>query len=258
MEEKNTIEDKSVIVIGTGAVATNFIKHFLSIGITVIQQYGRTIPLEITIPFISDINNINTDADLYIIAVSDDAIAEVVEQLPSLNGLVVHTAGSVSLDIFASKFSKFGVFYPVQSFSNNRNIDLQLVPFIIEGNSMESVAILKALAVKISNNYFVFTYEKRLQLHLAAVFASNFSNHMNSIAQELLLNENIDFTILRPLLQETFNKILTINPLDAQTGPAKRNDINVLEKHSEILTNNPIFQEIYTLISKSISTFNKK
>jgi len=249
---------KTVVIVGTGSVASTFIFYFLAKKIQVIQQFGRKCPNKTIIPFTNEYKNIRTDADIYIIAVSDDAISEIVKNFPSVKGIVVHTAGSVSLDVLKTKFQNFGILYPLQSFSKFRQIDLQKVPFLIEANNKETEQLLVSFAQNISNNIKILTYEERLQIHLAAVFASNFSNHMNSIAQEILLEKNIDFSILKTLLEETFEKILTSNPKDAQTGPAKRNDLNILEKHSQMLASNPNFQEIYTLISKSIADFQKE
>ena len=251
----NNQKNDSIIIIGTGCVATVLIKNFISKGLNVIQQYGRTAPKDCSIPFISDINQLKPNADFYIVAVSDDSISEIASQLPKVNGVVAHTAGSVDIDVF-SKCNHYGVLYPLQSYSPNRNIEMESVPFLIEGNSSYSELLLKQLAEKISNTVTIMPFNNRLHVHLAAVFASNFSNHMNTIAQELLLEKNIDFTLLKPLLQETFAKILSSNPKEAQTGPAKRGDLKILEKHKEMLTSNPNFQEIYITVSKSIADFH--
>jgi len=249
---------KKVVIVGTGAVATTFISHFLSQDISVVQQFGRTIPKNPRLPFTNDYKNIRTDADLYIIAVSDDAISEIVKYFPKVNGIVVHTAGSVRLDILRSKFKNCGVLYPLQSFSKNRNFDFQSIPFLLEANNKETENSLNSFIHQMADNIQIVTYDERLQIHLAAVFASNFSNHMNTIAQEILSEKNIDVSLLKPLLQETCDKILTSNPKDAQTGPAKRNDVKILEKHSQMLASNPNFQEIYKLVSKSITDFHKE
>ena len=254
----NDTNKESVIIIGTGSVATHFINHLLSIGTPVIQQYGRSKPIEPKVPFTNNPKELRTDASYYIISVSDDAIDEVSQCLPRVEGIVVHTAGSVGIDIFESRFKNYGVLYPLQSFSNNRTINMLSVPFLIEGNSDQTEIKLLQFAKKISNNVCRMSYQERIQIHLAAVFACNFSNYMNTIAEELLKNKNIDFSLLKPLLQETFEKILTAKPEDVQTGPAKRNDKEIIEKHLKMLTNNPNFQEIYKLVSKSIADLYKK
>ena len=246
----------SVIIIGTGSVAECFIQHFLTNGIIVLQQFGRKCPDKVQVPFTNNPNTLSLDADLYIIAVSDDAINDIAFRLPKVQGIIVHTAGSVSIDVL-SRFEQYGVLYPLQSFSKGRKIDLRDVPFIVEGNTEEIQNRLSLFTEKIAKSVTIVPYSNRLQIHLAAVFASNFSNHMNTIAQKLLDDKNIAFSLLKPLLQETFDKILTTNPKDAQTGPAKRNDRNILEKHKEMLASNPNFQEIYQIVSKSIADLYK-
>jgi len=260
-EITKSLEDiQTVVIIGNGSVATHLIEHFTALNISVVQQFGRIQKTVSTpkIPFTNNYNHIRTDADLYIVSVSDDAISDVVNQIPQINGIIVHTAGSISMEMLAAKYSNYGVLYPLQSFSKNRNIDLQNSPFFIEANNSDTEIALLHFAKRISNNVKVMSYDERLTLHIAAVFTCNFTNHMATIAKELLESKNIDFTYLSPLIKETFDKILTSNPKESQTGPAKRNDIKILEKHSEMLTSNPIFQEIYTIISSSITTMYNK
>ena len=253
-------EIETVVILGNGSVATHLIEHFTALSIPVVQQFGRTQKTDSKskIPFTNTYQHIRTDADLYIVAVSDDAIAEVVKQIPELKGIIVHTAGSVSMEILAPKQLHYGVLYPLQSFSNNRNIYLQNSPFLLEANNSDTEIALMHFARRISNNVTVMSYDERLTIHIAAVFACNFTNHMATIAKQLLDEKNIDIELLKPLVRETFDKILTSNPKESQTGPAKRNDIKILEKHSEMLTSNPIFQEIYTTISSSITTMYNK
>lgn len=247
---------QTVVIIGNGSVATHLIEHFKALNISVIQQFGRTQKTGSTpkIPFTNNYQHIRTDADLYIVSVSDDAISDVVNQIPEINGIIVHTAGSINMESLDAKYSNYGVLYPLQSFSINRTIDLQNSPFFVEANNSDTEMTLLHFAKRISNNVKVMTYEERLTMHIAAVFACNFTNHMATIAKELLDKKNIDFGLLKPLLQETFDKILTQDPKESQTGPAKRNDIKILEKHLEMLTSNSNFQEIYKVISSNITS----
>jgi predicted short-subunit dehydrogenase-like oxidoreductase (DUF2520 family) len=259
-KEKSEIVPIKIVIIGTGSLASALLAFFHNNkGISVVQQYGRSKPSESIVPYTDSLQNL-LQAELYIIAVSDNAIPEIVKGMPKVTGLVIHTSGSVSLDVFKDKFLHYGSLYPLQSFTKNREIDLKTVPFILNQNSNLAKILFGIIAEQTSLcvTLYELSFEEKLQYHLAAVFANNFTNHMVYIAKELLEDKNLDFELLKPLLRESFDKILTTNPKDAQTGPAKRNDTNTMEKHLKMLTNKANFKEIYQAISTSITEAYKK
>lgn len=251
----------SVIILGAGNVATHLFKAFNKANdITVNQWFNRSLkPLQ---PFKNDVEIINDlsqlkDADIYIIAVSDDAIEELSKQLPFGNRLVVHTSGSVSLHNLDKKHLR-GVLYPLQTFSKNTELNFETVPFCIEIEHKSNFNILKELASSIGGKSYKVNSEQRSALHLAAVFVNNFTNQIYRIGHEIAESKSVDFNILKPLIKETANKIDNLSPYLAQTGPAKRNDKKTLKKHLKALDKN-IHKEIYELITKSIQqTHGKK
>lgn len=200
---------------------------------------------------IDDVAQVNRDADYYIIAVPDNAIGEVAAQLPKVKGIVAHTSGSVNMQVLQSCQCKgCGVFYPLQTFTRNKSIDFNEIPFFIEGSDEMTTDALCKLASKLSNSVHTADSKQRASLHIAAVFACNFANHLWSISSDILSEAGYDFGILRPLLAETLNKAFEITPSAAQTGPAKRGDTNVINAHIAKLDGNE--KELYKLITNMI------
>ncbi len=205
---------------------------------------------------ITDYKVIDTSSDIYIICVKDDAIAEVVKNLASLKlkGLVVHTSGSMNIGSLKSVSSRTGVYYPLQTFTKNTSIDWSTTPILIEGNTKTSSAILRSLASLVSKTVKQISSEKRLQLHLAAVFACNFTNALYASAFELV-ETNLskkDTALLQPIMLQSFNKLHSLAPKQAQTGPAMRNDKIVMKKHLELLSSNKELTAVYKLLSQLI------
>ena len=197
------------------------------------------------------------DADIILISVSDDAIREVALNCRArldndARPLIAHTSGSVGIEVLEDIARETGVFYPLQTFSRNVPLKYKEIPFFIEGSTPEAVRRLSHLARTISEHVYDADSEKRRRLHIAAVFACNFSNHLVSIADSLLHKQNMDYRVLLPLLKETVRKLERVAPADAQTGPAARKDHNVLGKHLEALAVVPEWQQIYKLLSDSI------
>lgn len=243
-----------VVIIGSGNVAQHLIKGFTVCGqVQLVQAFARNTaalshllsPEKIT----ASLNRL-ADADIYIIAVSDDAVADVSSQLCFKDKLVVHTSGSVALDRLNGN-NRRGVFYPLQTFSKNKDIDFSNVPICIESEFEEDYTTLQNLAMALSKSIYKIDSAQRQSLHVAAVFVSNFVNHLYSIGNTICLDNAIPFDILKPLINETANKINTLAPLQAQTGPAVRNDTKTLQKHLEFLQD--INQKtIYALFTQSI------
>jgi predicted short-subunit dehydrogenase-like oxidoreductase (DUF2520 family) len=248
---------KSVSIIGSGNLATHLARCLFLKGIQIRQIFSRNslhaaaLAHNVSAETISDIRDLRA-ADLIIICVTDSAIAEVSNQIPGIGGLVVHTSGSTSLNIL-EKHVAYGIFYPFQTFSRNVEVDFDKVPMFIEANNSLNTNLLVELAQTISSNVRVLTSEQRLKLHLAAVFACNFTNHMYTIAKDILTDADIPFDLLYPLIRETTEKVIkTGNPINAQTGPAVRSNIEILERHKELLGHKPLWQKIYTFVSNSI------
>jgi predicted short-subunit dehydrogenase-like oxidoreductase (DUF2520 family) len=195
-----------------------------------------------------------SDSTIFIICVSDDAIRSVATEiiLPD-DAILIHTSGSQPLDILQyAAISNTGVLYPLQTFSKNTRVDFKTVPIFIESNNEETEKVLMMLAKAISHQAKKIFSEERKALHVAAVFASNFSNHMLVLSKEILEKNSLSFDLLKPLISETINKSLTLGPENAQTGPALRGDMEILDGHLEFLQEDEDVAEIYKIISQHI------
>lgn len=244
----------SVVILGAGNVATHFFKAFNNTkDIRVIQWYNRHIQ---TIDYYKNMVDVTDDlsllkeADIYLIAVNDDAIAKFSSQLPFENKFVVHTSGSISLNDLDKKNIR-GVFYPLQTFSKEAEIDFKNLPICIETADKVCLSLLNKLAEDIGSKSYRVNSEQRSSLHLAAVFVNNFSNQLYRIAHEITESTSTNFDILKPLILETANKVQNLSPYMAQTGPAKRNDKKTIKKHLKKLENSP-HKAIYQLLTDSI------
>jgi predicted short-subunit dehydrogenase-like oxidoreductase (DUF2520 family) len=248
------------VIIGSGNVAQHLLLAFVQSKIVdVIQVYTRN-KNNTTLPFDSNkiTSNINAllEADIYIIAVVDNAINEVSSLLNFSNKLVVHTSGSVAINALDDRNRK-GVFYPLQTFSKQKKVDFKEIPICIESQNKNDYELLENIASSISNHVFNINSQQRKALHVSAVFVNNFVNHLYQIGQDICVENNIPFEILRSLILETSNKIISLSPSEAQTGPAIRNDTETINNHLNFLTDNNQ-KEIYKLITKSIIDHGKK
>jgi predicted short-subunit dehydrogenase-like oxidoreductase (DUF2520 family) len=249
-----------VVIIGSGNVAQHLIKAFAkSDNIDVIQAFSRNkeslISLLDSSKITTDLNAL-IDADLYIISVSDNAIAEVSHQLNIEKKLVVHTSGSVDIIDLDEKNRK-GVFYPLQTFSKNKDVNFDTILICLEAENNEDYKLLETVAKSISNQVFNINSNQRKALHVSAVFVNNFVNHLYKIGNDICNENNIPFEILQPLILETANKITLLSPNEAQTGPAKRNDTQTINTHLQFLTDENQ-KEIYKILTKSIIDNGKK
>jgi predicted short-subunit dehydrogenase-like oxidoreductase (DUF2520 family) len=249
-----------ITLIGSGNVAQHLIKAFTKSELIEIAQVFSRNKEKLTHLLHSD--KIVTDfsaliaTDLCIIAVSDNAISEVSRQLPFENQLVVHTSGTAPLDVLDSRNRK-GVFYPLQTFSKNKEVDFSEIPFCLEAENQIDFNVLETVAKSISNAVFAISSEQRRALHVSAVFVNNFANHLYQIGQQICEEHQVPFEILKPLIQETAEKIKTLNPAEAQTGPAKRNDSTTIEAHLKYLTNENQ-KNIYKILTQSIQNNGKE
>ena len=248
---------QNVVFIGAGNVATHLSQAMISEGFSIRQIFSRTddsaIPLAniCDCGYTTDIKKILPDADIYIFSLKDDILKEVIAKMSANNGLWIHTAGSISIDIFSGYAERYGVVYPLQTLSKSRKTDFSKVPLFVEGCTNIVENEVYNIAATISENVSRMASEKRKYLHLAAVFACNFSNHMYSLSAQILKKQGIDHQILQPLIDETANKLYSMSPESAQTGPAVRYDRNVIERHLSMLDDENM-KKIYTIISESI------
>lgn len=246
------------IIIGAGKLAWHLGPALKKAGYRIVQIYSRTLSsaaafgLHMDVPWITDINLLQEDAELVFFCISDRALEDLLPQIVLKDAFMIHTAGSVPADVFENRTSDFGVLYPLMTFTKTRPIDFRTVPVCIEANNKENENRLKNLAEKISNNVSVVNFENRKIMHMAAIFACNFTNHMYRAAYDILSQHEFDFNMLKPLIIETAKKVLEMSPHEAQTGPASRHDKNILSTHQLMLQDQPEWQKIYTFVSDSI------
>ena len=254
-----------IVFIGSGNVATHLSLALKSAGNDILQIYSRNfnnaqaLAEIVNAQPIDNLNNIISDADLYIFSIKDDALSEIIELMPVTFGIWVHTSGSVPIDLFEKRDPKagYGVIYPLQTFSKARKVDFSKISIFIEASSKEIEEILISLSRTISDNVRLLDSESRKFLHLSAVFANNFSNHMFTLSYEILKSKKIPFDVLRPLISETAAKVMEMEPAEAQTGPAIRLDENILNKHLDLIEDIQL-KEIYSILSKSINNYSVK
>ena len=251
-----------IVFIGAGAVATNLSNSFFKKGHRILQIISQnassasSLAREYSCSFSTDLEKSDSDADMTFICVKDQVLESVIEKLPISDGIFIHTSGSTSINILEKKFKNCGVFYPLQTFSKFKKVDLKSSPVFIEGNDETSFKQIEALAYQISETVIKATSQQRLALHVCGVFASNFSNHMYTLAYHLAKKHNVSFNVLFPLIKETAEKITLRAPATSQTGPAIRNEINILEKHKNFLKSEPDLLNIYNKLSESIIKFS--
>jgi len=247
-----------ITIIGSGNVATHMAAAFKNASHAIVQVYSRNMQNAALLAYhvkadaIDDLHNINPDTDLFVIAIKDDIIGPVAEQLAIHKKLIIHTSGAADMFTLLAFSDNVGVFYPLQTFSKTKEIDFWNVPLCIEGNTVEITTQLQQLAQTISNKVYLIDSAKRKTLHLAAVFACNFPNYLYNIAQQLLSKQDIDFELIRPLILETAEKVQHDLPANVQTGPAVRNDKTTMNAHLKLLHDEPQLQHLYELLSQGI------
>lgn len=243
----------SIVLLGIGNVATHLFHAFQNTEeVEIGQVFGRDVAaLDQFKPYTKVLNDTSdiTDADIYVLAVSDSSIPQVSQALRKKEGLVVHTSGSVPMT--AIQANRKGVFYPLQTFTKGKRIDFSEIPICIEASDKNDLELLKSLGKSISKQVHYITSEQREKLHLSAVLVNNFPNHLYKMAHDICTENNIPFHLLWPLISETGDKIRHLSPEEAQTGPARRNDVETMQRHLEQLKN-PVQKKIYQLVSESI------
>lgn len=273
-----------IVLIGAGNLATHLGKALHAAGHDMVQVFSRTMQSAETLASLldaeplTDIAQVRDDADEYIFSVKDSALVQLVAQLcrheadglgedGAVNALrkakkgehervFLHTAGSMPMSVFKGMAQHYGVLYPMQTFSKQREVDFSIIPCFVEANDEFAQKQIEGLAREISGRVYQLSSEDRKYLHLSAVFACNFANHCYAISQELLEEHGIPFDVMLPLINETAAKVHEMKPKDAQTGPAVRYDENVIGKQSKLLENHPHFKKVYDSMSKSIHGLN--
>ncbi|AYD46982.1 MAG TPA: DUF2520 domain-containing protein [Arachidicoccus soli] len=252
-----------IVIIGTGNVATVLAKKMIAAQHIIVQLIGRTessasqLASLLQCPYSLDLKNLAQDADIYFICAQDREIQTIVEgmNIPK-EAIVVHTAGGISIEVLAKKFKNYGVFYPLQSL-RKETAWLPIVPFFVDANSKENIGFLMDFAKTMSQLVQHADDIQRMHLHIAAVFVSNFTNYLYSLANDFCTTSQIDFSFLLPLIEETAKRLQLFAPAEMQTGPAVRGDRLTIEKHISLLNSFEEAQEVYDFLSKRIETHFK-
>ena len=250
-----------VTLIGAGNLATQLGKSLKKAGVIISQVYSRTEDSARTLgelleaEWLTDIKALRDEADIYIFSVKDSVLCELISEVCKGRGnkLFLHTAGSMPMSCFEGKALRYGVFYPMQTFSKTKDVDFERIPVFIEGNSIETEDVIRSLANKLTQRVIRLSSADRKYLHLAAVWACNFTNYCYTVASDILSEHDIPFDVMLPLINETTEKIQNICPKAAQTGPAVRGDKNVMSQQLELMSDREDLQELYKMLSKGIN-----
>lgn len=259
------MKNKRIVLIGAGNVAHHLAPALLKAGVDLCQIYSRSIEsarelgMKTGISYTTDIFAVYPDCDIYIFCVSDDALIALYKSIRiNKEATILHTSGSLPMDIFKPFCKNYGVLYPLQTFTKKRDLDFNEIPLCIEASTTTVLNTIKEMAGRLSANVQEINSEKRKCLHLAAVFANNFTNHLYGMAGKLLETEGLDFNMLRPLIFETAHKVMLMSPENAQTGPARRGDEGILSMHKTLLKDKKKWLNVYTQLSDSIKETNIK
>lgn len=249
-----------IVLIGAGNLATNLGKALLSVGHDIVQVYSRTQASADALANIAggapitSISQVRDDADLYVVSVKDDAMGDLIPSLckNKTSKVFLHTAGSMPMSVFQGMALHYGVLYPMQTFSKEREVDFSEISCFIEANDEYAHEVIGGLAHQLSQHVYELSSEDRKYLHLAAVFTCNFVNHCYAIGHDILAQHGIPFEVMYPLIDETARKVHELAPMEAQTGPAVRYDENVIRSQAQLLRNNPFLKDIYERMSMNI------
>jgi len=251
------------VLIGAGNLATHLGQELHKNGFRILQVYSRTensaqtLAGKINSDFVTNPKQIVENADIYFIALKDFVVGNILPQINFRNNFIVHCSGSLPLSALEKYSENTGVLYPLQTFTRGRDVTFSKIPVFIEANSKKNLAVIRKIASELSGTVKVMDSEKRKVLHVAAVFACNFVNHLYTVSGKLLDKHGLEFEVLKPLIKETTGKIMDIPPFEAQTGPAVRFDKMIIEKHLEVLSDDEELAGLYKMISKSIFDFCK-
>jgi predicted short-subunit dehydrogenase-like oxidoreductase (DUF2520 family) len=247
-----------VVMLGAGNVAYHLVAAFEKDGATISEVYSytpthaRALAKRCHARAITQIQKVNTQADLYVLALRDDALDDVVAAMPfPEHGIVLHTSGSTPISLL-KRFTKYGVLYPLQTLSKNKPLDFRTVNLCLEAGNPQSKKQIRLIGQAISDHTHWVNSKQRLALHVSAVFACNFTNHLYALAEILTKENNLSFSLLHALIAETAHKASAQSPQKSQTGPAVRRDHKIIKKHLAFLNEHPDFKKLYQQLSKSI------
>ena len=247
-----------VVIIGAGNVASVFGRLISAANHEIIQVYSRSISSaqslgkELGCSFVDNLEAVDLTADIYILAITDNALQKIQDSLFLGDKLVVHTAGSVSKKVLSNISSQYGVMYPLQSLRKDQSADQSIIPLLIDANKESVLSIIEQFAFTLSSVVSIVGDDKRLCLHLAAVIVNNFTNHLYTLTAEYCKNEEVDFKMLQPIIEQTALRLRANLPADLQTGPAIRSDQSTLDKHIQALSNHPELKTIYLTFTESL------
>ena len=250
---------REIAFIGSGNVAWHLARAMDRAGHTVSQIISRKeehafeLARQFGAYYGTDLSRVYDTVDLCLICVGDDDLESVVTSMPPIQAVVAHTCGPKAMNVLADKFRQYGVFYPLQSFSKLRPVDMLQVPIMLEASSNAAYSVMRDVADAISNKVSDVSSNDRLKYHLAAVFANNFVNHLYHTSERYLQENQLNFDYLRPIIEETAMKIKSLDPADAQTGPARRGDDHTIERHLKMLQDDPDLRQLYQLFSDRIT-----
>lgn len=250
----------SIVFVGAGNLATHLACALAKSGFAITQVYSRTaqsaqvLADKVGASWTTHLGELLPDAAIYMVSLKDDVFINLLPEIVAgrQHALFLHTAGSIPINIWKDKVERYGVFYPLQTFSKQREVDFSAIPIFLEASDAAVMHTLQQMARLISSRMYEVNSDVRRRLHLAAVFACNFTNHMYTLASDLLKQNELPFEVLLPLIDETAAKVHQLLPEKAQTGPAVRYDEGVMNKHLELLKDDDAASEIYRLLSKSI------
>jgi predicted short-subunit dehydrogenase-like oxidoreductase (DUF2520 family) len=247
-----------IVIIGTGNAATVLGRRFKAAGHTILQVAGRNSAAASALAYELDTvstnywTSVNKNADVYIIAVSDNAIDDIIAELKLPGKVIAHTAAAVPKEILKPVSNHYGVFYPLQSLRKETE-SLPDIPLFVDGSDEKTISLLEKLAHSVSAEKVVYAgNDERVKLHVAAVFVNNFTNYLYVLAEEYCKKEGIDFKLLLPLIEETALRVKNISPRSVQTGPAMRHDDETIQKHLELLKAYPELKKVYAFLSENI------
>lgn len=250
-------EIKRITIIGAGCVGDFLATRLYERGFEIVEVVSRRKKSAVEIAKKvkakanqEDFEKMNKDSDLYILCVKDEVIMELRNKIQVGDKLIVHTSGSMTIDVFKKASTNYGLIYPLQTIIRERKINLDIIPFFVDGNTEESCLRIENFVKSFTNNVFRIEEAKRVKLHMAAIFASNFTNYMYKIAQDIMNREQIPMEVLKPLAYETIDKIFELGPIASQTGPARRGDCVIIDKHKSLLKNQQ--RKLYSMLSNMI------
>lgn len=251
------MQKKRITIIGSGNVANHLAEIFFEKNLPLVEIYSRNIiegeklAQKVNAEFTNDIKTVGLQSEIIIMAISDDAIPGIAKQLNLDEHILAHTSGIANTEDLKVATKNYACFYPLQTFTKGHAVEFSNIPVLINAANSQTLSDLKTIAFKISNNVKEISDIERQKLHLSAVIVNNFANHLFSLSSKYLAKNNIDFNLLKPLIQETVDKISNSDPISNQTGPAKRNDLNTIEKHFSLIEDEDLV-EIYKILTKSI------